>query len=102
MSKTDQAQFELQNLLRKNFADAKVRNPSYTMRSFARRLKVSSGALSEILAGRRRVGKKWAIRAADELALDPSERARLIEFFAVQEKSSSATSISKPTSKSVA
>ena len=60
-------QIELQKLLYRELSDIKVRNPYFTLRSYARRLNVPPSALSEILNGKRRVSKRMATRITDRL-----------------------------------
>lgn len=64
-------------VLREHLASIRTRCPSYSKRAFARRLGLSSGALSEILNGKRNVTVKCATRIADRLSLGPRDRRRL-------------------------
>lgn len=58
--------------------EAKVRNPRLSLRAFAQRLGVSSGALSEILAGKRAFTAPLKKKIADKLMLSPQET---VDFF---------------------
>ncbi len=46
----------------------KEKNPFYSMNSFARSLELSSGALSQILAGKRSIGSRTAFKISQNLA----------------------------------
>jgi uncharacterized protein (TIGR02147 family) len=72
------AQNALASALRQAFVASQVKNPAYSLRSFAKRLAVSPSALSEILNGKRRVSAKLANRLADKLALPPEQRQELL------------------------
>ena len=81
------AQLSLQRLLRNRFIESKTKNQSYTMRSFAQRVGLSSGALSEILRGRRKVSEDLALKIARNLGLDPRASEELRQKFLRDEKS---------------
>ncbi len=90
-------QMALQNLLRSRFGDLKVKNPSYSLRAFARKVGINSGALSAFLNGKRRVSRKMALRISDNLGLDPQERAEVLAHFqATFLKKSSPSAKSEP------
>lgn len=72
-------QVEFQNTLRLHFEEIKVKNASYSLRAFARKLDLSPSALSEILNGKRRISKKIATRVLERLNFAPSETDRLIQ-----------------------
>lgn len=67
--------------LKEKMLELQNRNPSYSLRSFARRLNVSSGALSEILNGKRTVSVKKATEIMDRLALSPDVRERILKSY---------------------
>lgn len=67
----------LQILLRR-LEEAKQRNPRLSLRGFAKKLGLSSGALSEILAGKRPLSTSVKKKIADKLLLSPQES---LEFF---------------------
>jgi plasmid maintenance system antidote protein VapI len=52
-----------------------ARNSRYSLRAFARHLGLSSGRLSEILAGKQNISAEWADRIADALKWTDSKRA---------------------------
>ena len=56
-------------------------NSAYSVRAFARRLGVSSGALSELLNGKRYPSRKLASRIAERLLLDPQERSEFLRAY---------------------
>ena len=70
-----QAQF--QNVLLKKLSEIQSKNPSYSMRSFARRVDLSPSAVSEILRGRRNVSVKKMKEVLGRLHLSPSEIGQL-------------------------
>lgn len=74
-------QVSLQSYLREEFIRAKSRNSAYSLRAFARRLKISPPALSEILAGKRRVSKKMAERLLQQLCTAPDLSNELLSRF---------------------
>ena len=74
-------QAQLQALLQQRLAEIRTRNPSFSNRAYAKRLNLSSGALSEILSGHRKVSPKLAERLCTQLAIDPQERAELLSQF---------------------
>jgi transcriptional regulator with XRE-family HTH domain len=61
-------------ILAEKLQEAQARSSSFSQRAFARRLGLSSGALSEILRGRRTPSPRLVARLADCLALSPRER----------------------------
>lgn len=71
---TDRA---LEILLRK-LEEAQARNPNVSLRAFSQRLGISSGALSEILKGKRPLSNSVKQRIASKLFLSPQES---LEFF---------------------
>lgn len=60
-------------ILRQKLEDAKQRNPQLSLRAFALRLGLSSGGLSEILAGKRNLTPGLKRKIADKLVLSPRE-----------------------------
>lgn len=83
------AQINLQNILNKKFMEMKARNPSFSLRAYAKRLEVQSSPLSEILKGKRRVSRSMAEKFATKLMLDPTETMYLLKDFpAVQKRNS--------------
>jgi len=76
-----QEQVAIQNLLRRKFTEAQSKNPSYSIRAFAVKLRMNSGPLSAILSGKRFISKTVAEKIAERLYLDPQERAELLKLF---------------------
>lgn len=74
-------QVALQNLLNTKLAELKVKNPSYSLRAFAKKTGLTSSALSEILRGKRRVSRELACRIARKLCLAPDEAQELLGLF---------------------
>lgn len=71
-------QLEFQKTLRLHFEEIKVKNASYSLRAFARKLDLSPSALSEIFNGKRRISQKIALRVLERLNYAPNEIARLL------------------------
>jgi len=74
-------QIALQHLLRNNFVDLQTKNPSYSLRSYSKKVDVHVGALSSIMNGKRKVSRDLAERIARRLLLDPQKRTELLELF---------------------
>ena len=74
-------QINVQRHLTEKFAQLRAKNPGYSLRSFARKIAVSPGALSALMQGKRRLSLKLATRIADKLCLDPAERSALLAPF---------------------
>lgn len=74
-------QLALQNLLNMKLTELRVKNPSYSMRAFAKKAGLTSSALSEILRGKRRVSRELAERVAQRLCLAPDQASALLELF---------------------
>lgn len=71
-SVTDQT--TLARILSDELTLARIKNPSYSLRALARKLKLPASALSEVMSGKRRVSRKAAEKIADRLLLDPEKR----------------------------
>jgi uncharacterized protein (TIGR02147 family) len=80
----DQASFRA--FLNKRYSEIKDRNPSFSLRSFSRKLKVGSGALSEILSGKRRVTKDKASEILDLLSVTEAEKGSALKSFLIKEE----------------
>ncbi len=69
---------ELIGLLREELATAQSRNPSYSLRALAKRLRVAPAELSLLMRGKRRLTQAMASRLLLGLAHEPSETQRLL------------------------
>lgn len=78
MSEPAKAQSRFQQALFETFSQSKIKNPQYSLRSFAKRLDISAAALSEIMAGKRRVSAKLAQRMLERLNLSPADLEPLV------------------------
>ena len=67
------------DILRMEYESRKLRNSAYSMRAFARSIELSSGALSEILKGKRNLSPKKAIIIAEKLKCDQNEKNHFLE-----------------------
>lgn len=69
------AQQELiQDILVREYAKAKSRNPAFSQRAFAKRLGLSSGATSSLMNGKRKISDKMAKRLLESLNINPQEK----------------------------
>jgi uncharacterized protein (TIGR02147 family) len=66
------------SVLIKKFQEAQLKNPRWSQRAFAQKLGVSSGALSEMMKGKRPISGSLKKKMAETLQLSPSEQ---LEFF---------------------
>lgn len=64
----------LPRVLQRKFLEAQARSGRFSQRAMAKRLGLSSGALSEILKGKRKPSPRLARRLASQLQLSPAER----------------------------
>jgi transcriptional regulator with XRE-family HTH domain len=65
---------ELKTLLQEKFVEMKKRNQQISMRGFAKKIGISSGAITEILSGKRRVSHSMAEKIATSLMIPPIDR----------------------------
>lgn len=68
----------MQIILNQKFLELRAKNPRLSHRYFAERLGISSGALSEILKGKRKISRKLAQKIAARLLLDPIDTATFV------------------------
>ena len=61
------------------FDHAAIQNPSYSLRAYSKRLKVSHSALSEFFRGKRNFSLKKIREILGRLSMDPSERDKLLK-----------------------
>lgn len=64
----------IQRILQKKFQESQSRSTGFSQRAMAKKLGLSSGALSEILNGKRKISPKLAQKLAQQLQLSPAER----------------------------
>ncbi len=76
-----QDQIAVQHLLQERFSALKRKNAKYSVRAFAKRVGLNSGALSSILSGKRNVSETLARRICEKLALDPQARMEILQLF---------------------
>ena len=65
------------NIIWQEYCRRKDRNPRYSLRAFAKDLKISKTALSDVLSKKRSLSRRNADRIADRLGLNPAERHKL-------------------------
>lgn len=80
------AQVAFQRVLRETYESLKTKNSAYSIRAFAKKTGLSPATLSLVFNGKRKVSKKLARVIADRLALDPQQRADLLEQFPDKKK----------------
>lgn len=74
-------QLALQNQLRDYLTEAQLKNPGFSLRAFAQKLKVSPSSLSEILNGKRNVSKDLAAKILQNLGTDPLQQNKILSLF---------------------
>lgn len=74
-------QLAVQQLLQTRFTEAKVKNPSFSLRAFARKIGLSHAMTSRVLSGKRQVSSTLARKIAEALLLDPQETSELLSLF---------------------
>lgn len=67
--------------VREFYLKRKRKNPALSIRSFAKKVGIAPGALSEILAEKRALTRKSAVQIANNLNLSLTERTRLLGYF---------------------
>ncbi len=79
---------ESQKFLRNEFESRRKRNPSFSLRAFARWLEVSPAQLSQMITGKRTVSRRTLNKVSSKLGLSPSEKKRLLTLDLVENDSS--------------
>lgn len=79
-------QIEISEIMTKYFNEIKNRNSSYSLRSFARKLSMNSGALSQIMTGKRTISETLAKRIAECLEMKEEDRDKFFRPFEVRKK----------------
>lgn len=69
----------IQNLLVKELTDRKDKNPLFSLRAFARQLKISPAQLSLLINGKKKLSSKLAQHLIEQLNLNTSEALDLID-----------------------
>lgn len=75
-------QKEIAEILSKKYKESKMRNEKYSIRSFAKKLNINSGALTEIMSSKRRISEKLAIDLCSSLDLTQKEKEVFMRPFA--------------------
>ncbi|MFA6236282.1 MAG: TIGR02147 family protein [Bacteriovorax sp.] len=78
-------QDEISNILFERFQEIKRTNSSYSLRSYALKLGLNSGVLSQIMNKKRDISIEFAEKLAASLALSEEERERFMGSFKVQQ-----------------
>jgi uncharacterized protein (TIGR02147 family) len=74
-------QIEIQNLIRSNLDQIKIKNPGFSLRAYAKKLELSPSALSEILNGKRKISGKMAARIIERMNLSPDISTPVLNLF---------------------
>ncbi len=77
-------QIEIQRWLRERWFERRSKNAAYSLRAFAKSLKLQPSALSEILNGHRLITLKMARKVSEQLCLDPQEQSKFLELAQTQ------------------
>lgn len=80
------SQAPISKILRSRFNKIRERNPSYSLRAFASKLEMNSGALSEIILCKRSVSYDLAKRMAEKLELTDDEKKEFFSYFKLVEE----------------
>jgi uncharacterized protein (TIGR02147 family) len=79
-------QLAIQRILRERYEGLRLKNPSYSVRAFSKKVGISPATLSLIFNGKRKISRKLAYSISQKLLLDPQERSELLSFFPVKAK----------------
>lgn len=71
----------IQQLLKASLIDLQKKNPSYSLRSFAKKLEIHVGSLSSIMNGKRNVSRDIAEKIVRKLLWDPQSRTEILDLF---------------------
>lgn len=74
-------QIRVQKILIDHFESIKKRNPSYSMRSFAKKLNIASSTLSELFNGKRMVSKRLTNKLLRSLDIPQKEVNDILSLF---------------------
>jgi uncharacterized protein (TIGR02147 family) len=89
-------QIAVQQLLQARLTEAKTKNPSFSLRAFARKIGLSHTMTSRVLAGKRQVSRDLAQRITQALLLDPQETSEILSQFPEKRKHRTATDTVDP------
>lgn len=67
-----------QEILNESYMKRRLKNPSFSIRSFSQRLGINHSALCEIMSGKRKIGLKLGSRLADALMLDEETKSQVL------------------------
>ena len=73
------ARHPINNLLKQELADRKAKNPSYSLRAFARDLGIGATSLSDVLAEKRVLSKTNIHKISERLELSPLQKEQLFQ-----------------------
>ena len=74
-------QSEIQKQVVAKLGELRVKNPSFSLRAFSRRLGISPATLSLVASGRRRISRRLAVRILERLGLDPGRTSSIMSMF---------------------
>jgi uncharacterized protein (TIGR02147 family) len=70
---------DLQSYLHNEYIKRCQKNPSYSLRAFAKALNLDNSTLSQIIRGKRKITRRMVIKVAEQLRLDPSTLEDILE-----------------------
>lgn len=74
-----------QEALHTEFQQLRSRNAAFSLRAYAKRLKVNSGVLSSVLSGKRKVSAKWAKSVVERMNLSPEDKQKVLQELSLKD-----------------
>lgn len=84
-----QNQIIIQNILKEQFVALQLKNPKFSLRSFAMKIGIHAGTLSSIMLGKRKISRDVAGKILRRILPDPLKRSEVLELFPVGKKNPS-------------
>ncbi|MFP5519022.1 MAG: TIGR02147 family protein [Bdellovibrionia bacterium] len=81
------SEVEIVKILKEELLRSKTKNPNYSVRSFAKRLKSSPSVVSEILNGKRNLTYKNGSKFLEALAVSPLQKDKLLKGLVLKRRS---------------
>ncbi|KYG67000.1 hypothetical protein AZI86_08235 [Bdellovibrio bacteriovorus] len=89
-------QQHIRQVLTDYFVRASQKNPSFSLRAFAKKLEISSSALSEIMRGKRKISLSKALILASKIGLSDKEIQKIRSIFERKSSIDKLTKLSNP------
>ncbi|QLY26316.1 TIGR02147 family protein [Bdellovibrio sp. KM01] len=74
--------FESASILKERYEELRLKNPSFSLRSLAQKVKISPGKISDIFNGRYQLSPELAKRITDNLEMPPNKRKEFLDAVA--------------------